>query len=150
MEVRIATVWDAYTITSLWAKMMDEIKVPGKVADKVEQERFLINILAMIKKDNSSVVVAVEGNAVVGFASCFLHYYDHGTSKLIGTCDNLYIEPFYRGGKLMDKMLDMLMTFAKSLKVKEFEFLTVYDPALIKIWTRKGYTPIQVTYMKEV
>lgn len=150
MEIKIAAVWDAPSISNLWVKLMEEVNIPGRVADEVEKERFFLDLVIKIKREDSSIVIAVEDGNIVGFASCYLHYYSHGTSNLIGTCDNIYIEKEYRGGSLMDDMLDMLMTFAKSYGVMEFEFLTIYDPSLIKVWTRKGYTPVQVTYMKEV
>ncbi len=150
MKTRIATVWDANRISELWVKLMDEVSILGRTSNDIERERFFIDILTKIKGESSSVIVATEGDNIIGFASCYLHYYSHGTSNLIGTCDNIYIEKEHRGDGLMDEMLGMLMTFAKSYKVKEFEFLTIYNPSLIKVWTRKGYTPVQVTYMKEV
>ena len=150
IKTRIATVWDAQTITGLWAKLMNEVQVHGRYANAIERGKFFISILTKIKQENSLVVVSEVDDKIVGFASGYMHYYEYGTSSLIGTCDNIYIEKEYRGNEAMDNMLDMLITYAKSYGVKELEFLTVYDPRLIKFWGRKGFTPVQVTYIKEV
>lgn len=150
IKIREANVWDAYRITELWSKMQEEIKPINREYSIREQEIFLLSLFVKIKNGWHSVVVAERDGTIIGFITTSLRYYELAPDRLVGVCDNLYILPEHRGGKTSDRLLEYVINYGKSYKMKEMEFITVYDERLVKIWQRKGFRPAQVTYMKEV
>jgi GNAT superfamily N-acetyltransferase len=149
--VRQATVWDAQKIAELWGKLVDELGIEGRDGGIDEQERFYLNILVRIKKEDSCVVVIEDDeNEIVGFASTDYTYYKYGTDRLVGLCDNIYINKEYRNKNLMNPMIDWMITYGKKVGMTEMQFETVYNPSLIKVWERKGFKPMQVKYYQEV
>lgn len=150
MEIRKATVWDAQRISELWALMMHEIEILNRVADEKEREKFFLHLLIRIKGDNGFILVAVDNGEIIGFLDGYTHYYEYGTSDLIGTCESVYLKPEHRSKGIAKKLIDEAIEFAKDKYVKEMEFLTKYDPKIIKAWERKGYVPAQITYIKKL
>jgi GNAT superfamily N-acetyltransferase len=150
MEIRQATVWDARDITKLWVKFMKETQPVNRKFGIKEQEVFYLQLLVNIKKDFHCVVVAVDKEKIIGFITAYVHYYRMAGNLRIGTCNNLYVEKKYRGQDVAGQLLSWATNYGKSYKIKEMEFVTNYEPRLIKIWGRKGYKPSQVTFIKEV
>ena len=148
MKIRQATVLDVQAITDMWAALIEEVHLYAREANQIEKERFFLSMIGKVKLPTHCVIVVEVDDEIVGFASGFLHHYEYGTSKLIGTCDNIYLEQEYRNAGLLDDMLNWLMNYGKSYGMKEMEFLTVYDTTLAKLWERKGFKPVQITYSK--
>lgn len=153
INYRIADIWDGVTITNMWSKMMDEVQLVGRETSKIENKRYLIYILPRLERPDCHAIVAEYEGEPIGFITGYIHYNEYGTSKLIGTCDDLFVEPEFRtvGGDISLKLIDDLIYWATSnpeAKAEELEFITKYDLRLIKIWERRGYTPAQITYVK--
>lgn len=152
INYRKATIWDIHTLTDMWAKMMDEVKLVGRCADDEQRERFFLGHILKLKSNDCYTIIAEDDGKPVGFVTGYIHYYEYGSSKLIGTCDNLYVEPKYRtpGGKISLKLVDDLIYWVNSMGAEEYEFLTKYNEREIKVWKRRGYIPVQVTFVREV
>lgn len=150
---RKATLWDAVIVTKMWADMMDEVELVGRCADREQMDRFLVGHSAkLILNDYHTIIAEDEREYPVGFVTGYIHYYEYGSSKLVGTCDNLYVRPLYRtsGGEISLKLVDRLIEWVDSMGAEEYEFLTKYNEREIKVWQRRGYTPAQVTFIREI
>lgn len=148
--IREATVWDAYAICDLWVSMVEEVAVPNRYADIHEKERYFLNLILKIKGKDSAVYVAEIDNQVVGYISGYLHFLDYGVPVMLGTCDSVYVRPEYRSTGIAANLIDRLTDFVTNSGAKELQFQTKYDLGLAKVWERRGFKPVQITYMKEV
>lgn len=147
--IRQATLFDAVKISKLWGELVEEtpLDYSGSIE---EQEKFFLHLLPRIRKEDSLILVAEEDGEIVGFSTIDYRFFQYGTDESFGLCDNIYINKEYRGKDLMRPMIDWMTNYGKGLEVREVQFETVYDSALIKVWERKGFKPMQVKYRKEV
>ncbi len=152
MTYREANIWDALFITKLWVLMRNEIAVfTEQRADTSDiTEAFYLRLLVRIKQNNSFVLVAQEGTGIIGFIMGEVNHAEYSTQKIMGFCDAIYIEKEFRNKGIADQLIKQAIGKGKELGVTESEFVTVYDPVIIKAWERKGFKPVQVVYRKEV
>jgi GNAT superfamily N-acetyltransferase len=149
MIYRKATIWDVKEITELWTEMLDEMKVPDRVADDIERERFFSKTISNMKNITHHIVIA-EKNGIVGFIVAYLYYLDYGSSDLISYCDNLYVKPEYRNGEVANELIRLFVEWSEAVKAKEICFESIYDVGLIKVWQRRGYEPSRIVYNRRL
>ncbi len=150
MIIRRATIWDAQKIVEMWALMQDEVDLHNRRADDIQKERFYVALVVKLYRKENVVLVAEDRNKIVGFIMGHSYYVEYGMSELIGMCDHLYVYPEYRGKCVMTDLVAQLLSDGKTMGMKLCEFITVYDPRLVKIWERKRFVPTQIVYSKEV
>jgi GNAT superfamily N-acetyltransferase len=149
MNIRPATIWDAQYITEMWVKLMEETKLPFRNTSKEEQERYLLHLIVDIKNPYSVVLVVEDKKRLIGYISSISYRPDYGSSNLIGKCEAVYVEKEYRGKDIINHLIEQSINKFREIDVKDFEFQTVYDERLAKIWEKKGFKPYQITYVKE-
>ena len=144
---RPATVWDAQTIVSLWAKMATEI-TKGQGSTIIDPEIFFIELLVKIKKPECAVIVAVDNEKIIGFISGKVVNMEY-SDKVAEHCSHLYIEEEYRGKDVLEKLVYYFKDKLKQFNPAMSEFITVYDPTLIRFWGIRGFKPVQLIFRKE-
>lgn len=148
--IRKATIYDIFAIADMWQLMQKEMDLPFKHYDDIEKEKFLVSLIPKIYSPDRVILVAEMYDKVVGFVMGYAHYPAYGTSSLTGTCEHFYIYPEYRNKGIANKLLDILQMHGKNMGCNEIELITKYDPKLIEVYKRKGYTPSEIVFIKEV
>jgi hypothetical protein len=147
--IKKATIFDAVRISDLWVELMKEVNIPNRKYDDTEKQRFFLHLVSRIAKVTDLILVAKKRKKIIGFMTSYLRKLPYGNSNLIMTVDNVYIESRYRTGALFEDLIFRTAKFFKSNKAQEVNFETVYNPKLTEFWQRKGYIPIQTTYLKK-
>jgi len=142
--IREATIWDAQDIVGLWVKMQKELNLPFVRLDEREEKRFFLNIIAQIEMSDGFVAVSDNGE-INGFINGKIIYRDYGISEPIATCEGAYIEP--RGDGM--ELIKAFEEWAEVSGVRHIMFETAFDKRLPKIWGRRGYKAVQITYHRE-
>lgn len=140
-----ATVWDAQKITELWTKATQELKHNSWF----DPELFFIKCLTWIKKPNCAVVVVKDNDKIIGFISGTAELVEYAKEIMV-YCSHVYIEPEYRGMDILEKLVFEITQRLKPFNYKASEFITAYDPILIRFWEKMGYAPARIVFRKEV
>jgi hypothetical protein len=144
--IRSATIWDAHKIVPLWVKMHESLGLPFVRLDEREKERFYLNIIAQIERDDCFVAVSEVDGEINGFVHARIEFKDYGISEPISKWEGIYIEP--RGGGM--EFVKHLEDWTEFKGVKHIMFETVFDKYLSERWDKRGYRPVQIVYHREV
>lgn len=149
---RDATVWDAYAIADMWKEEADEVELFGRTYNKIEKEKFFINIIAKIyEKSKGNLILIIEKNKeTIGFVLSYPYLPKYGYNGYIGFTEAVYIKKKHRGGGLFDDIIDYILNFFRKIEIKQVEFQTNYSDRLFKIYKRKGFVPSDITFRKEI
>lgn len=151
--IRQATWLDAYAVSLMWGKMIEEITTRLAMRKEASNiKNFFLRLLVKMEAPDWRVLVAEEPDGtLMGFIMGYVHFPLYHDCHRIGTCEALYVVPESRGQKLHQTLIDELITWAKKNEATEFEFLTSYDPKMIRFYDDLGYEPVQVVLrQKEV
>ena len=148
--IRKATIYDVFDIANMWVEMQKAMSLPLRSYDDAEKEKFIYGLTQKIYKPDRVILVAIHEQKCTGFIMGYAHYFEYGTSNLIGTCEHLYVEESHRNNGLAYKLIDTLQNHGKAMGCGELEIITKYDPAIIKAYERKGFTPSEVVFTKEI
>ena len=150
MNIRKATIYDMFAIGEMWVKMQESMNLPLRSYDDAEKEKFICGLTQKIYKPDRVILVAIHEQKCVGFIMGYAHYFEYGTSNLVGTCEHLYVEEGHRNNGLAYKLIDTLQNHGKAMGCGELEIITKYDERLIKAYKRKGFIPSEVVFIKEI
>lgn len=147
-----ATVWDAVRIIPLWIKMRQEIAIEGLTIGSGESdpERFFLELIVRTKLPEFVIQVAEIEGKIVGFVISHTYSPKYSDNKIIGSCLSVYVEPEHRNKGIAEHLIKSSIEIGKRMGIKEAEFITAYNPDLIKKWLTRGYIPVQVTWRKEI
>jgi len=101
----------------------------------------------LIESDLGAIFVDDEVNGAIG-ALLYPHYFNHNI--LTGGELFWWVSPEYRG-KLGSELLDAMEDWVESMGAASFQMIALedYKPDLLgKIYGKRGYSPLEHTYLK--
>lgn len=101
----------------------------------------------LIESDLGAIFVDDKINGAIG-ALLYPHYFNHNI--LTGGELFWWVEPEYRG-KLGSQLLDAMEEWVESMGAISFQMIALedYKPSLLgKIYEKRGYSPLEHTYLK--
>jgi len=134
--VRSADIHDILPITLLWFNMIEETFERFINIDKVELDKFSFAMADRLRAPH--VFTRVHG---------YLQDRPYGKPEKIAFCECLYVDPKYRAKKINDQLIESFVTWAEKNEL-EIEFLTRYDPGLIKVWSKHKAEPYCIVFRR--
>jgi len=108
------------------------------------------SLFNMIEADNSIILVAEQGEKIIGMVGAVLFPLWFNPAVKMGQEFFMYVKPEYRGGVGM-KLMEALESAAKDEGVHGFAMLSVENlPSLDKFYLRQGYRPSEKTFIKRL
>ena len=148
--IRKATIYDIFDIADMWVEMQKAMDLPLRSYDDAEKEKFIYGLTKKIYGEYWIILVAIHEQKCVGFCMTNAHYFEYTTPNLIATCEHVYVKENCRDTGMAHSLIEESKRLSKELGCTEAEFITKYDTDLIGKWERKGYTPSQVIFVKEL
>jgi len=150
IKYRMASVLDVPCMTKMWKLMMDEDNL-GSVdrIDNEEMERFAFQITENLRSPLHVIVVAIDGDNVVGFthANVFETLYGKPAIRLFS--HSTFVYPIYRGEGVAISLTDEMLKIAKSRHEFEMiEFMCKYDDRIIQKWKSIGFKPDSIRMIR--
>jgi len=149
INIRLARYDEAFIIGGMWKELMEEIgQYPFPISEDMVQ-RFSIELISKILKNNFEVYVAEMDNRPVGFILMEMTFLPY-TTQTIGHCHHVYVDKMFRTFQAGKKLIDRAYKWCANMNLTHITFNSKNDPKIIKRWEMFGYKPINIGYVKEV
>jgi GNAT superfamily N-acetyltransferase len=130
----------------MWKHMVSE--VAHMQNPPPDPELFYLNLLISMKGNGIVLIAEDDDGKPIGFITGFVVSGENSTIP-VGICDNSYVVPEHRGGRVYFKMINEGAAICKKNGAKVLRFQFRYDLKAEKTWARLGYRPTHVVYEKE-
>jgi len=147
---RSATWRDAERLTAMWTDMHVEICTREDLRLEMSNEKnFFYKLLVRLESPNWLIRVAEADSAIVGFVMGELHWPEYNDCYLLGRVHLLYVVPLMRGKGIHTELLRFGEAWAKERKADDIEFISMYEPKMIRFYELLGFEPVQVMYRRK-
>lgn len=155
LSYKLATMMDAHHIVYMWRKMRGEFSDPVReVLDTVtsEHEFFYVNLFAKLispklKKFNI-IIIAKYKEEPIGFGLGDIRVLDN-SSHLIGHSREIYAKERFRNKGVEGSIRLRIIEEFKKRNVSKVLYDIVYNDNVLSTYSKLGFKPIRVTFMKE-
>lgn len=146
--LRPADIHDSLSITLLWSKMIGEVFDKFIKLDKTELDKFAFALIDRLRVDHTLTNVVEENGRVVGFIHGYIQARPYGKPDRIAFCECLFIEKEHRNKGLKALLVESFISWAQERELP-IEFMTKYDPELVKVWKRYGnFAPYSMIFRR--
>jgi len=148
MLIREADIHDLLPVTLLWAKMTEEVFDNFVKIDKTELDKFSFSMADRLRAPHVFTRVAEDKGKIIGFIHGYQQERPYGKPDKIGFCEALYVESKYRNKEVTKKLIESFITWAEKNELS-IEFLTKYDPNLLKFWAKIKAIPYCIVFRRD-
>lgn len=140
VTLRPADIHDILPLSLMWTRMTQEIFPDFVEIDKTELDRFAFSMADRLRIPHVFTQVAQVDGRAIGFIHGYIQTRPYGRPDKIAFCECLYIEPEWRGKNIKTALVNSFIAWGEAQEAA-IEFVTRYDPDLVKIWERSGCKP---------
>lgn len=151
MEIREAVYSDLEGVAQLGRLFFDDTPF-AKWAD-YDEEFILGNLVALTDSPTATIIVAYDGDEMVGITGAVLAASWMVPDHLTGSELFWYVEPEYRRTKVGKRMFSHLETWAKNQGADTFSMValaTKHEKRVSAMYEAKGYTAQERVFTKEL
>ncbi len=150
VDIELADGDDLGAVTDLWVALARDQREHGSHVGAETNRETMYATLGAHQVDDG-LLVARDGDSVVGFASFAV---EHGTLELEcrrGLLSNLYVEPAYRGNGIGTALLERVeeRLSARGVEVCLLEAM-VANEAARRFYHSAGYEPFRIGYQRRL
>lgn len=120
------------------------------MTDQTHVMPFFEALTEHLMADNSRVWVAEVDGQPAGYAVAYHYERRQGEPKVLIHVEQMYVKPTYRRAARVARLFELVIEgWAESVQADVIECSATATDAQIKRWTKKGFTPYQVTLYRQ-
>ncbi|MCP4262956.1 MAG: GNAT family N-acetyltransferase [Planctomycetes bacterium] len=152
--IRKAVAEDVSSFLELWKELLDFHKEldPFFSRSATGHERFAEYLIKNMQSEDSCVVVAVDGNDMVGYCMAAISKYPPVLEKEIyGEIDSIVVTEKYRRNKVGERLINEIRKWYCEKGINRIEArVSTYNKAAREFWAEMGFKPYLETVFMEI
>jgi len=149
MKIRKAQVLDVPALTEMWAKMMEELKIPGCSYDDYAKTLFFFNQTIRMGdqklcETNYAFLAEADGKPLGFISGCS----DGINGELYCVCEQLFVEKVYRNRRIAQTLIGAAVEWGKKKGAKKIQMLSA--PQRVNFYKNFGFKLVNVRMVADI